>query len=124
MARFAQYYIKYHHDFAPHDWEKRQEHFDALFEKDESITFGVGEPSDEQKAKGEQYAKTYKHRVYHLPVSRDASLTQSKQARFLNWSRACLLNFTILLRLFPFFVDSYQKSFRLIFPSNLLIFKS
>ena len=66
MARFAQYYIKYHHEFAPYDWEKRQEHLGALFERDESITFGVGEPSEEQRAKGEQYAKTYNHRVYHL----------------------------------------------------------
>ena len=66
MARFAQYYIKYHHEFAPYDREKRQEHLGALFEKDESITFGVGEPSEEQRAKGDQYAKTYNHRVYHL----------------------------------------------------------
>lgn len=66
MARFAQYYIKYHHEFAPYDWEKRQEHLGALFERDESIIFGVGEPSEEQRAKGEQYAKTYNHRVYHL----------------------------------------------------------
>lgn len=66
MARFAQYYIKYHHEWAPHEWEKRQQHLGALFERDESITFGVGEPSEQQKAKGELYAKTYKHRVYHL----------------------------------------------------------
>lgn len=66
MARFAQYYIKYYHDFAPFDWENRQEHLGALFEKDESIIFGVGEPSEEQREKGEQYAKTYKHRVYNL----------------------------------------------------------
>jgi len=66
MSRFAQYYIKYHHDFAPYDWEDRQKHLGALFAKDESICFGVGEPSEEQKAKGEAYAKTYNHRVYHL----------------------------------------------------------
>ena len=66
MARFAKYFIKYHHEFAPHEWEKRQQHLGALFDKDESITFGVGEPSEEQKAKGEQFAKTYNHRVYHL----------------------------------------------------------
>lgn len=66
MSRFAQYYIKYHHEFAPYDWENRQKHLGALFEKDESIVFGVGEPSEEQKAKGEVYAKTYNHRVYHL----------------------------------------------------------
>jgi len=66
MSRFAQYFIKYHHEFAPYDWEDRQKHLGALFETDESITFGVGEPSEEQKAKGEIYAKTYNHRVYHL----------------------------------------------------------
>lgn len=66
MARFAQYFIKYHHEFAPYDWEKRQQHLGALFERDESIIFGVGEPSEEQRERGEQYAKTYKHRIYHL----------------------------------------------------------
>ena len=66
MARFAQYYIKYHHDLAPYDWELRQRHLDALFQQDESIEFGEGEPSELQKAKGRLFAKTYKHRVYHL----------------------------------------------------------
>ena len=66
MSRFAQYYIKYHHDFAPYDWEDRQKHLAALFENDESIEFGEGAPSEEQKAKGIRYAKTFNHRVYHL----------------------------------------------------------
>ena len=57
MARFAQYYIKYKHEFGPHDWEKRQQHLSALFEKDDSIEFCLGE--------GEA-KKTYKHKVYHL----------------------------------------------------------
>jgi len=43
MAQFAHYYIKYKHDFAPYDWEKRQQHLGALFEKDESIEFSLGE---------------------------------------------------------------------------------
>lgn len=57
MAQFAHYYIKYKHDFAPYDWEKRQQHLGALFEKDESIEFSLGE--------GEE-RKVYKHQVYHL----------------------------------------------------------
>ena len=57
MSRFAQYYIRYKHDFAPHDWEQRQEHLALLFEKDDSIEFFLGE-GDERKV--------YKHRVYHL----------------------------------------------------------
>ncbi len=32
MAKFAHYYIKYNIDFAPHEWEKRQEHLRALFD--------------------------------------------------------------------------------------------
>lgn len=66
MARFAQYYIRYDYDFSPYEWEKRQEHLGALFVKDESITFGVGEPTEEQRMKGEKFAKTFNHRVYHL----------------------------------------------------------
>lgn len=66
MARFAQYYIRYDYDFSPYEWEKRQEHLGALFEKDESITFGVGEPTEEQRKNGEKFAKTFNHRVYHL----------------------------------------------------------
>lgn len=62
MSRFAQYYIKYRHDFAPHDWEKRQEHLSLLFEKDNSIEFSLGE-DDERKV--------YKHRVYHLSTNKN-----------------------------------------------------
>jgi len=68
MSRFAQYYIKYHHEFAPYDWEDRQKHLGALFETDESIVFGKGEPSEKQIEEGEKYAKTYNHRVYHLQL--------------------------------------------------------
>ncbi len=66
MSRFAQYYIKYHHYLGPHDWEDRQKHLGALFENDESIVFGTGEPSEKQKEEGKKYAKTFNHRVYHL----------------------------------------------------------
>ena len=69
MARFAQYYIKYHHEFAPYDWEDRQKHLGALFDNDDSIVFGTGEPSEKQKEEGEKYAKTFNHRVYHLQNS-------------------------------------------------------
>ena len=57
MAQFAHYYIRYKHDFAPYDWEKRQQHLGALFEKDESIEFYMGEA---------ETRKVYKHRVYKL----------------------------------------------------------
>ncbi len=57
MAQFAHYYIRYKHDFAPYDWEKRQQHLGALFEKDESIEFSLGEGEEK---------KVYKHQVYHL----------------------------------------------------------
>ena len=57
MAQFAHYYIKYKHDFAPYDWENRQQHLGALFEKDESIVFSSVE--------GEKH-KVYNHQVYHL----------------------------------------------------------
>lgn len=66
MARFAKYFIKYHYDFSPYEWENRQQHLAALFTKDENITFGIGEPSEEQRTRGELFAKTYNHRVYHL----------------------------------------------------------
>ena len=32
MSSFAQYYIRYLHEFAPYDWEKRQEYLAAFFE--------------------------------------------------------------------------------------------
>lgn len=57
MAQFAQYFIKYKHDFAPYEWDKRQQHLGALFEKNESIEFYSGE--------GEE-RKVYNHQVYHL----------------------------------------------------------
>lgn len=60
MSRFAQYYIKYKHDAGCYDWEQRQQHLGALFEKDESIEFYMGEA---------ETRKVYKHRVYHLNIA-------------------------------------------------------
>lgn len=57
MAQFAHYFIKYKHDLAPFDWERRQEHLAALFDEDGNIEFFSGE--------GEE-RKVYKHKVYHL----------------------------------------------------------
>jgi hypothetical protein len=66
MSRFADYYIKYKHDFAPYDWDDRQSHLAALFAADDGIVFGEGEPSEEQQKQGVPYAKIFNHRVYHL----------------------------------------------------------
>lgn len=60
MSRFAQYYVKYKHDAGCYDWEQRQQHLGALFEKDESIEFYLGK---------EKSRKVYKHRVYHLNIA-------------------------------------------------------
>ena len=57
MSSFAQYYIRYLHEFAPYDWEKRQEYLAAFFEADDSIEFAIGE-GDKRKV--------FNHRVYHL----------------------------------------------------------
>ncbi len=57
MARFAQFFIKFKHEFAPHHWEDRQQHLGHLFEADTSIDFLLGE-GDTQKV--------FNHRVYHL----------------------------------------------------------
>ena len=57
MSSFAQYYIKYFHEFAPYDWEKRQEYLAAFFQADDSIEFAIGE-GDKRKV--------FNHRVYHL----------------------------------------------------------
>ena len=57
MAKFAQYYIRYKHDAGCYDWEQRQQHLRALFERDDSIEFYIGEAETQ---------KVYKHRVYHL----------------------------------------------------------
>ncbi len=62
MSRFAHYYIRYRHDFAPYDWEERQKHLGALFENDESIEFSFGEGKER---------KVYKHQVYHLKCAPD-----------------------------------------------------
>ena len=62
MSRFAQYYIRFKHDAGCYDWEKRQLHLGALFEREESIEFFLGE--------GEE-RKVYKHKVYHLVTAPD-----------------------------------------------------
>ena len=46
MSRFAQYYVKYKHDAGCYDWEQRQQHLGALFDKDERIEFYLGEGTD------------------------------------------------------------------------------
>lgn len=66
MARFAKYYFRYKHCFAPYDWEKRQSHLAELFEKDDNITFGEGSPTEEQQQANIPYAKVFNHRIYHL----------------------------------------------------------
>lgn len=65
MSRFAQYYIKYKHNSGCYDWEQRQQHLGALFEKDESIEFYLGEGIDR---------KVYKHRVHHLSTAPDITV--------------------------------------------------
>lgn len=76
MAKFATYYFKYEHEMAPYDWENRQQHLAALFEKDSSITFGEGSPSEEQQKKGIPYAKIFNHRVYHMKCNPDIIIMQ------------------------------------------------
>lgn len=65
MSRFAQYYVRFKHDFAPHGWEQRQDHLALLFEKDDSVEFFLGE-GDERKV--------YKHRVYHLSTNHNITV--------------------------------------------------
>lgn len=50
MAKFATYYFKYNHEFAPYEWGNRQKHLAALFAEDSNIVFGEGEPTEEQRA--------------------------------------------------------------------------
>ena len=57
MSSFAQYYIRFLYEFAPYDWEKRQEFLAAFFQADDSIEFAIGE-GDKRKV--------FNHRVYHL----------------------------------------------------------
>ena len=40
MSRFAQYYGKYKHDAGCYDWEQRQQHLGALFDKDKFTDHG------------------------------------------------------------------------------------
>ena len=67
MARFAQFFIKYKHEFAPHQWENRQQHLAHLFETDNSINFLLGE-GDAQKI--------FNHRVYHLQMAPEIIVMQ------------------------------------------------
>lgn len=76
MAKFATYYFRYNHDFAPREWEKRQEHLASLFERNDSIIFGEGVPSDEQRENGIPYAKVFNHRVYHLKCNSNIVVMQ------------------------------------------------
>ncbi len=41
MSSFAQYYIRFCHEFAPYDWEKRQEYLAAFLQADDSIDIPV-----------------------------------------------------------------------------------
>lgn len=61
MSRFAQYYLQYNYDFAPREWEKRQEHLGKLLEKDDSFTFRLEADSN----------KVHKHKVYHLRCNKN-----------------------------------------------------
>ena len=54
MSRFAQYYIRFRHDAGCYDWEKRQQHLGALFERDESIEFFLGEGEEVDLWGGEE----------------------------------------------------------------------
>lgn len=60
MARFAQYYARYKQNAGCYEWGQRQQHLGALFEKNESVEFYMGE---------EESRKEYKHRVYHLNIA-------------------------------------------------------
>ena len=59
MAKFATYYFKYNHEFAPYEWENRQKHLAALFAEDSNIVFGEGEPTAEQQAQGIPYRRVF-----------------------------------------------------------------
>ena len=78
MVKFATYFFRYSQAdlFPPREWENRQQHLAALFEKDDSILFGDGLPSDEQTKEGIPYAKVYNHRVYHLKSNRNIIVMQ------------------------------------------------
>lgn len=64
MAKFAQYYLKYIKDsfYSDAKWMERQRYFGAFFEKNDSMSFTIGE--------GEG-SKTYKHDVYHLSCNKN-----------------------------------------------------
>ncbi len=69
MSNFAQYYMKFKGSvardtlfnvFTPQAWEQRQKHLQALFDKDDSVEFALGDGVGR---------KEYKHRVYHLSIA-------------------------------------------------------
>ena len=67
MAKFATYYFRYNHDFGPREWEKRQEHLASLFERNDSIIFGEGVPSDKQRW------LVFHHCLLKLALNRDVN---------------------------------------------------
>lgn len=76
MAKFATYYFKYNHEFAPYEWGNRQKHLAALFAEDSNIVFGEGESTEEQRAQGIPYRRVFEHRIYHLKCNPDIILMQ------------------------------------------------
>ena len=66
MAKFAEYYLRFKHDFAPYNWENRQNHLSDIFSGKEKFIIGEGTPSEEQKARGISHARTFHHRIHHL----------------------------------------------------------
>ena len=64
MAKFDESYLKSKiaDPFAPETKADKQKFFGALFEKDESIEFAVGDGQDR---------KVFKHKVYHLSLNKD-----------------------------------------------------
>lgn len=77
MTKFAKYYIRYIQDvFTPYEWENRQDHLSTLFEDSNSIVFGEGEPSEEQKKQGEIFARVFNHRIYRLKCNPDIIVMQ------------------------------------------------
>lgn len=61
-SKFALYHLQYTWDgqrdmFSPDNWERREELFNELFEKDDSMEFTIGE-------------KHYKHKLYHCKANK------------------------------------------------------
>lgn len=69
MAKFAQYYSYFIKDlFGESEWNRRQQHFGALLEDEDSITFSEKPKSDEKQ---EKKIKIYKHKIYHIRENKD-----------------------------------------------------